>query len=152
MVTNKQLLGEKGELLVTQLCTCPKCKRAHTLRRLRANFKCADIICDFCGYIAQVKTLSKYTEDIPSSILGAAWQVQKDRMDAGIFIPLFLVQIEGKRKRIAYLSADLQESNLFVERKPLSQNARRAGWKGFLYNFTEEQKRRFVVLLDLGTE
>jgi len=29
-----------------------RCKREGTLRRLPANFKCADIICDFCGYRA----------------------------------------------------------------------------------------------------
>jgi hypothetical protein len=148
MATENQKLGEKGEILVTQSCICPRCKRAKTLRRLRANFKCADIICDFCGYIAQVKTMSKYTENIPSTILGAAWQVQKDRMEAGVYLPLFLVQIEGKKKKIAYLSADVQESSMFIARSPLSSTARRAGWKGFLYNFNDEQKKRFIIFLD----
>ena len=30
-------------------CSCPRCKRSDTLVRLPPNFKCADIICDFCG-------------------------------------------------------------------------------------------------------
>ena len=150
MATNNQVLGEKGEILVTKSCSCPRCKRSSTLRRLRANFKCADIICDFCGYTAQVKTMSKYTEEIPKHVLGAAWSVQKARMDSGIYMPLFLVQIEGRQKRISYLSADLQESNMFLKRKPLSDTARRAGWQGFLYHFTEDQKTRFAILLDTG--
>lgn len=148
MATSKQLLGEKGEILVTQTCKCPRCKRPRTLQRLRANFKCADVICDFCGYTAQVKTMSKYTKTIPNTVLGAAWKAQKDRMDAGLYLPLFLVQVEGRKKRISYLAADLQEPNMFAQRKPLSPNARRAGWQGFLYNFIDAHKKRFVVLLD----
>ena len=54
--TNKQLLGERGEILVTKKCPCPKCKSEKSLKRLPANFKCADIVCDFCGYLAQVKS------------------------------------------------------------------------------------------------
>jgi predicted O-linked N-acetylglucosamine transferase (SPINDLY family) len=150
MATEKQLLGEKGEILVAQLCSCPKCKRVKTIKRLRTNFKCADVICDFCGFVAQVKTSSRYTDNIPDAILGAAWGVQKDRMDSGIYLPLYFVQVDGKRKRISYLSADLQDSSMFTARKPLSADAQRAGWQGFLYTFTEEQKRRFVILFDTG--
>lgn len=150
MATEKQTLGEKGERLVTTLCQCPRCKRTKTLRRLRANFKCADIICDFCGYLAQVKTMSRYTEKLPDTILGAAWSVQKERIGAGLFMPLFLVQVEGRSMRIAYLAADLQEHSMFSVRKPLSQDARRAGWQGFLYVFTDDQKKRFVTLEDTG--
>ena len=50
--TNKQLLGERGEILVTKNCPCPKCKSEKSLKRLPAYFKCADIVCDFCGYLA----------------------------------------------------------------------------------------------------
>jgi hypothetical protein len=148
MATEKPQLGEKGEILVTQNCSSPRCKRVKTLKRLRTNFKCADIICDFCGYIAQVKTMSTYTDEIPTSVLGAAWSVQKERMNAGVYLPLFLVQIDGKHQRISYLSADLQEPSMFIPRKPLSENAERAGWQGFMYHFNENQKRMFVVLFD----
>jgi hypothetical protein len=92
--------------------------------------------------------MSDYTIDIPRQVLGAAWSVQKARMDAGIYVSLFLVQIQGNRKRVLYLSADLQEVNMFVERKPLSITARRAGWQGFHYSFSESQKSRFVLLYD----
>lgn len=109
MATKRQKLGEKGEILVTKNCLCPKCKRESTLRRLPPNFKCADLICDFCGYLAQVKTArTKDIERIPRQILGAAWSVQKERMDAGIYFPLFLVLINYKSKySIYYLAADL---------------------------------------------
>ena len=70
MTTAKQKLGDFGEEFVRKNFDCPKCKRKKTLKRLPPNFKCADIICDFCGYLAQVKT--KTVSDInkfPSKIL-----------------------------------------------------------------------------------
>src|SRR5437899_3340124 len=109
--TARQDLGAFGEQCVVRDCTCPRCKRSKTLVRLPPNFKCADVICDFCGYLAQVKaTTSSVLETFPNSILGAAWVPQKERMDAGIYFPLFLVLIAPDRTRysIFYLSADLQ--------------------------------------------
>ena len=145
MATAKQLLGARGEIMVTKKCGCPRCKRKRTLRRLPVNFKCADVICDFCGFLAQVKTMNVVRVDkIPRTCLGAAWRVQRERMKAGIYFPLFLVQVAGRRVSIFYLSADLQRSELFVKRKPLSENARRAGWQGFIYDFGKLPLQAFV--------
>ena len=136
MATAKQQLGELGEVLVARNCICPKCKRSRTLRRLSPNFKCADLICDFCGYLAQVKATSvREVSRLPKSLLGAAWSVQKERMDAGIYFPLFIVLVGPSREHaIYYLSPDLQTQDLFVKRRPLSSSARRAGWQGFRYD------------------
>lgn len=134
MATSRQITGEFGEKLVVRTCSCPKCKRGRTLKRLPNNFKCADVICDFCGYLAQVKTArSADTKRVPNVILGAAWRPQKERMDAGIYFPLFIVLAapNGKAASVFYLSADLQNPEMFQPRKPLSQNAKRAGWQGF---------------------
>jgi type II restriction enzyme len=101
---------------------------------LPPNFKCADVICDFCGFLAQVKAVnSSDIERIPPVVLGAAWSVQKARMDAGIYFPLFLVVVSSRKRAIYYLSADLQKPDIFRPRKPLSSKARRAGWQGFVY-------------------
>jgi hypothetical protein len=137
MATAKQLLGRLGELRVVQHCACPRCKRIRTLRRLPVNFKCADVICDFCGYLAQVKAAtSRDADKLPKRLLGAAWSVQKRRMDAGIYFPLFVVLFCGRSSVIYYLSADLQSPSMFRPRAPLSKRARRAGWQGFEYDLT----------------
>lgn len=148
MPTEKQKLGERGEYLVTQHCTCPRCKRKKTLKRLRANFKCADLICDFCGFLAQVKTKTVMDiAEVPKTVLGAAWSVQRDRMEAGIYFPLFLVLVNSKRRSaIYYLSADHQEREMFIPRKPLSKNAKRAGWRGFVYDLSIMRNRGLVRL------
>lgn len=148
MPTVKQALGAFGETIVTKACPCPRCKRERTLVRLPANFKCADLICDFCGFLAQVKACtSTNVELLPRSILGAAWGPQKARMDAAIYFPLYVVLATADLKRYAiyYLSGDLQPPDLFQERNPLSATARRAGWKGFNYNI-QAVKDRFVRL------
>ena len=84
MATARQMLGAYGETAVTQGCACPNCKRSGTPKRLPVNFKCADVICDFCGHLTQVKT-AKVADltTIPKRILGADWGPQKERMDYG---------------------------------------------------------------------
>lgn len=148
MPTQRQILGRAGEMAVAKTCICPRCKRSHTLVRLPANFKCADLICDFCGYLAQVKaTRVADVEVIPKAVLGAAWGPQEARMRASIFFPLFLVLLNSaRRKAIYYLAADLQTEDMFIPRKPLSSRARRAGWQGFMYDLRSVQDR-FVRLI-----
>ena len=149
MATTKQKLGEFGERKVVKHCTCPSCKRDHALVRLPTNFKCADVICDFCGYLAQVKTSTvRDVSIIPRQVLGAAWGPQHDRMEAGIYFPLFLVLTTKDRGKYAiyYLSADLQQQEIFKPRKPLSPEAKRAGWRGFYYDL-EPVQSFFVQLI-----
>lgn len=150
MTTNKDL-GDFGEELVRANISCPRCKRAKTLRLLPANFKCADLICDFCGYLAQVKTatVKSDVEKLPNSLLGAAWGPQKERMDAGIYFPLFIVLVTTDRRKraIYYLPADLQEPSLFEPRTPLSTTARRANWQGFTIRLDGVGERRPVRLV-----
>ena len=137
MATARQDLGAFGEDRVTKDCSCARCKRGKTLVRLPTNFKCADVICDFCGYLAQVKTTKVGALNVlPKTIMGAAWAPQRERMEAGIYFPLFLVLANGidADYAIYYLSADLQRPEIFKARNPLSATARRAGWTGFNYD------------------
>lgn len=137
MATPRQDLGAHGEQLVVKNCTCPRCKQSRTLVRLPTNFKCADIICEFCGYLAQVKAARVSNISAPQvRILGAAWGPQKERIDASIYIPLYVVLFQGTEFSIFYLPADLQRPDMFVPRAPLSTKARRAGWQGFIYNLS----------------
>lgn len=146
MSTDKQKTGEFGEKLIIKKFDCPKCKNRKTLKLLPPNFKCADIVCDFCGYLAQVKTKNVSDIDVvPNTILGAAWEPQKERMDAGIYFPLFLVLKKAKKRSIFYLPADLQSEKMFIRRKPLSPNAKRAGWTG--YNIDGKEVSKFAVRL-----
>jgi len=147
MPTSKQQLGIFGETMVVKHCSCPKCKKEKTLKTLPPNFKCADIVCDFCGYLGQVKASNvSDINHIPSTILGAAWGPQSARMEAGIYFPLFIVLVNKKDYSIYYLSADTQEPEMFVPRKPLSKTAKRAGWQGFYYDLRKVPKGAVIRL------
>jgi len=146
MSTSKQALGRFGEELVAKKCSCPKCKRTKTFKRLPANFKCADLICDFCGFLAQVKTTTSRTIDAPATILGAAWRPQKERMDSGIYFPLFLVVRCNTQTAAYYLPTDFQSPALFTPRTPLSKTARKAGWQGFRYALAILSRHELVRL------
>jgi type II restriction enzyme len=134
--TSKQMLGDWGEKLVRSKISCPRCKaKRKTLRQLPPNFTCADLICDFCGYLAQVKTATVANVTVlPNQILGAAWKPQSERMKSGIYFPLFIVLVTKRPKGVAIylLAADLQTEEMFVPRKPLSNKAKRSGWQGYM--------------------
>ena len=138
MTTKYQKLGDRGEIFVCKKVHCPKCKKnQNTLRQLPTNFKCADVICDFCGFLAQVKTFStKNTDEMQKRILGSAWKPQKERIDAGIYYPFYFVGVSENPRRYSlwYLPIELQTRSMFEVRKPLSDKAKRAGWQGFVIN------------------
>ena len=85
---------------------------------------------------------------MPKQLLGAAWGPQRERMEAAIFFPLFVVLTADARKSCAiyFLSADLQTNEMFEARKPLSETAKRAGWQEFLIR-CDLVRDRFVRLV-----
>ncbi|MFL2709252.1 MAG: DpnI domain-containing protein [Gammaproteobacteria bacterium] len=138
MRTAKQQLGDFGEELIRKKFNCPKCKRAKTLKKLPPNFKCADLVCDFCGYLAQVKTHNvKDINKFPKMILGAAWGPQKERMDAGIYFPLYVVLKSEKKYSVFYRSSDTTNrlGKCSVNQKTIIEvAAERAGSQGYYYD------------------
>jgi type II restriction enzyme len=81
-----------------------------------------------------VKTTERNDVDtLPRQLMGAAWGPQAERMEAGIYFPLFIVLVTKDRQRSAVycLPADLQSPEMFQRRKPVSATARRAGWEGY---------------------
>jgi hypothetical protein len=146
MATLKQKLGTYGENLIVKHINCSNCQKNKTLKKLPTNFKCADIICDFCGFLAQVKTSNvKNVNILPNAILGAGWKVQKERINEGIYFSLYLILINQNNYSIFYLSKDKQSEEIFIPRKPLSSKARRAGWQGFMYDISKI-KSHFIKL------
>jgi hypothetical protein len=128
--------AESCERLVAHHARCPGCKSSSkTFRLLPPSFKCADLICDFCGYLAQVKSKSTkgpLPDRCPNRILGASWGPQRQRMEAGIYFSLYVVLVSDTGEvAIYFLPRDLQTRDMFVARKPLRATARRAGLVGF---------------------
>ena len=107
--TAKQVPGRKGEDTVRARIACPRCRRPKTLTSLPANFECADVICKFCGFLAQVKAVTISGDQLPARVLGAAWGPQHEQIVGGIFQPLFVVAFgsAGSLVRIDYVPAHI---------------------------------------------
>jgi hypothetical protein len=139
--TTKQELGDRGEKAVAKHVPCPRCNRPKHLVKLTQNFPCADVICKFCGFLAQVKATRIKEGDTgpPSRIPGAAWGPQQDRIIAGVYHDLFIASFspKGRLMRIDHVPGHILQvtPEVFEPRKnPLSPTAKRAGWLGFDYN------------------
>ncbi len=144
MATAHQELGERGEKAVLKHADCPRCNRARHFKRLPQNFDCADVICKFCGFLAQVKTarLAEGSQDFPPKIPGAGWKPLHERMIAGIYHGLYVVGFKQNGKtlvRIDFVPPHVLQATpaVFEPRKPLSPTARRAGWTGHMLNISK---------------
>lgn len=141
MATTKQALGTRGEKAVCAHVACPRCGREKQFRALPPNFECVDVICKFCGFLAQVKATARGSVDgPPTSVLGGAWRPQHERVIAGIFHPVYVVSYAGSSlERIDYVPAHMLSAHpaVFKPRAKLSESAQRAGWQGFVYDLRE---------------
>lgn len=144
--TTKQKQGAAGEQAVCQRVPCPSCGKARHLTRLPPNFQCADVICKFCGFLAQVKTaaLGAGQTELPDKIPGAAWGPQQEQIVAGIYHGLFLVGLSpaGRLVLIDYVPPHILQGSpeVFEPRNPLRPTAKRHGWTGFVLNLKKLPK------------
>ena len=122
-MTDMLARAQSCEQLVARHARCPGCKSSSkTFRLLPPTFKCADLICDFCGYLAQVKSKlvkGPLPDRCPNRIMGSHWAPQRDRMAAGIYFSLYLVLVSDSGEAgIYFLPRDLQTEEMFVPRNP----------------------------------
>jgi type II restriction enzyme len=100
-----------------------------------------DVICKFCGFLAQVKATGRGSPDRPpATVVGGAWRPQHERVIAGIFHPVYIASYDGSRlARIDYIPAHMLGAYpaVFKPRARLSESAKRAGWQGFVYDLRE---------------
>ena len=104
-----------------------------TSRRLPTNFKCADVICDFCGFLAQVKAVSsKNIETVPRTILGAAWRVQrKGWSQESTFLCISFGSMIAGSTPFSISRRNAEPGHLRREKA-----TKRSGWQGFIYDLT----------------
>jgi len=136
--TAQQLAGKEGERAVCRQITCPSCGRKR-LTALPVNFDCADVICRFCGFMAQVKAITSVTGAWPSTLPGGSWPRQQEQIIAGITHALFVVSFDPKDRRLVaidYVPSDILKAvpDAFVPRKPTKPAGRSTPFVGFRYD------------------
>jgi type II restriction enzyme len=139
-----QALGTRGEKAVCKHAHCPRCNRRRPFKPLTVNFVCVDIICAFCGFLAQVKAtrLLSGTSSLPDRLPGSAWRPQHERMLAGIYHGLFVVGFRHDGRSLVcidYVPPHILAAtpSVFAPRRPLRPTAKRAGWTGFTFMLSE---------------
>jgi Dam-replacing family len=140
--TAKQDLGKLGEKAICNHIACPRCGREKQFRTLSTNFECVDVICKFCGFLAQVKATTSRSAEAPprGNVHAGAWGPQHERIIAGIFHPLYVSTfVGGSLARIDYVPAHMLAAypSTFKPRTKLKEPAKRAGWQGFVYDLRE---------------
>jgi hypothetical protein len=86
-------------------------------------------------------TLEEGRSDFPSRVPGAAWGPQHEQIMADIYHGLFLVgfRSNGRLVQIDFVPGHILRVSpkVFEPRTPLRETAKRAGWRGFVYNLDE---------------
>jgi type II restriction enzyme len=102
---------------------------------------CADVICKFCGFLAQVKATTNTPDKRPTRILGGSWAPQHEQILADIFQSLFVVTLDhdGLPHAIYYVPSHILRAHpsVYKPRNPLPPTARRPNFRGFVYDLTQ---------------
>ena len=126
--SNSQKIRVMSETWLCDNIYCPNCGNPH-LNKLKNNKPVADFCCDFCGEIFELKAKGN---NIGKKINDGAYSTMIERITSISNPDLFIMQY----------TKDFQVSNLLIipkffftpeiieKRKPLSKNAKRAGWIG----------------------
>ena len=127
------MLGNFGELFIVRYVGCQNADCQGPLKQLPINTRSYDLECQKCSERYQVKTLRKNDPTrLPTRILGAAWEPQRQLLDNSRVPSIFLVLCAINGEVLVYfISKQSQVEDCFVVRKPLSERAKSPGWVGF---------------------
>lgn len=119
---NNKILGDDGEIEVTNLINCPNCEKR--LMLLPNGYPLYDIQCTACNFRAQIKTNNTKPHE---TIRGAGWDIMEKVLRSGFLVPPLIVNfkwIEGgatkqeirfypfiKKKNLNKYTADIKSRN-----------------------------------------
>ena len=143
--SSSQKIRVMSESWVAQNIYCPACGNAH-IDKLPNNAPVADFKCKICGELFELK--SKNTK-IGNKITDGAFTTMLERINSTSNPDLLILQYS---KSLEVVNLTLVPKFFFVpsiieKRKPLSENARRAGWIGcnILYSYIPAQGKIDII-------
>lgn len=142
---NSQRIRVMSEAWVSHNVFCPSCGNVH-LSNLPNNMPVADFRCDHCGEIYELKSKNR---EIGKKIADGAYSTMIERITSSCNPDLFIMQYS---KNFEVINLTLIPKFFFIpsiieKRKPLSENARRAGWTGcnILFSQIPEQGKIEII-------
>ena len=116
-----------SELWMQNEMYCPACGRKH-LFKLPNNAKVADFFCDRCGEIYELKSKGR---PVGGQILDGAYYTALERITSSTNPNLFVLRYSKNDViDLTLISKHFFTPDILLQRKALSQNARRAGYTG----------------------
>ena len=142
---SSQKIRVMTEAWVADNIFCPVCGSPH-VSHLSNNLPVADIVCPHCGENFELKSKSS---TISNKITDGAYSTMIERINSISNPELFIMQYS---KNLEVVNLTLIPKFFFVpsiieKRKPLSENARRAGWTGcnILLSKVPEQAKITII-------
>ncbi len=143
--SNSQRIRVMSEYWVSHNIFCPSCGNAHIVN-LNNNMPVADFKCDNCGEIYELKSKNK---KIGKKIADGAYSTMIERITSTSNPDLFVMQYSDNLQviNLTLIPKFFFVPSIIEKRKPLSENARRAGWTGcnILYSKIPDQGKIAII-------
>ena len=124
---------------------CPCCGNVH-IEKMKNNLPVADIHCQNCGEIFELKSKKN---NIGFKIVDGAYNTMIERITGNLNPQLFIMDYSTNLfvKDLIFVPKFFFSADIIEKRKPLSENARRAGWIGcnILYQKIPEQGKINII-------
>ena len=140
-----QKIRVMSEFWLIENLFCPCCGNLN-IEKIKNNSPVADI---FCGNCKEIFELKSKKNNIGSKIVDGAYHTMIERININKNPQLFVMDYSADFfvKDLIFIPKFFFTSDIIEKRKPLSENARRAGWTGcnILYEKIPEQGKIDII-------
>jgi len=134
--SESRIVGEALENYIKDNINCPRCNE-NNFEKCKTNEKSKDLICIGCNQNIQVKGKSATQKQVNMikninkfKTIGGEYSTTLKNMDQQIDYLIILYEKPYKIINILYIKYENINLSCIIPRKPLSINAKRAGWQG----------------------
>lgn len=142
---NSQRIRVMSEAWVSNNVFCPSCGNIH-ISNLPNNMPVADFRCDNCGEFYELKSKNRnFGKKIPDG----AYSTMIERITSASNPDLFVLQYSNNLEviNLTLIPKFFFIPSIIEKRKPLSENARRAGWTGCNILFSQIPKQGKIEII-----
>ena len=143
--SSSQKIRVMSEFWLVENLFCPCCGNLN-IEKIKNNATVADIFCRNCGEIFELKSKKN---NIGSKIVDGAYHTMIERINSNLNPQLFVMNYSEKLSvtDLIFVPKFFFTFDIIEKRKPLSKNARRAGWTGcnILYEKIPEQGKIDII-------
>ena len=143
--SSSQKIRMMSEFWLVENLFCPCCGNLN-IEKIKNNAPVADIFCRNCGEIFELKSKKN---SVGSKIVDGSYHTMIERISSNLNPQLFVMNYSEKLSvtDLIFVPKFFFTFDIIEKRKPLSENARRAGWTGcnILYEKIPEQGKIDII-------